>query len=60
MFGSDFFIDIGITVILRVLSTKKIPSGYVKAFVKLRDALNLVFPNSGPSSSIPAKNVDVV
>lgn len=39
-----FWIDIGITVILSVLRTKKIPAGYVRAFIKLRDALNAVFP----------------
>lgn len=40
----DFFIDIGITVLLRLLSTRRIPKGYVKGLTKLRDALNLAFP----------------
>lgn len=40
----DFFIDIGITVLLRLLSTAKIPKGYVKALLKLRDSLNMAFP----------------
>lgn len=40
----DFFIDIGITVILRLLSDKKIPAKYVKGLIKVRDTLNLAFP----------------
>lgn len=41
---TNFFIDIGITVILRLLSDGKIPQKYVKALLKVRDALNLAFP----------------
>lgn len=41
---TDFFIDIGITVLLRLLATKKIPKGYVKGLTKLRDALNIALP----------------
>ena len=41
---TNFFIDIGITVILRLLSDGKIPAKYVKALLKVRDALNLTFP----------------
>lgn len=41
---TNFFIDIGITVILRLLSDGKIPAKYVKALTKLRDALNMAFP----------------
>lgn len=40
----NFFIDIGVTVILRLLSDGKIPAKYVKALIKVRDALNLAFP----------------
>ena len=41
----NFFIDIGVTVILRLLADGKIPSKYVKGLKKLRDALNLAFPS---------------
>jgi hypothetical protein len=41
---TNFFVDIGITVILRLLSDGKIPAKYVKALIKVRDALNLAFP----------------
>lgn len=41
---TNFFLDIGITIILRLLSDGKIPAKYVKALLKVRDALNLVFP----------------
>lgn len=41
---TNFFIDIGITVILRLLSDGKVPAKYVKALLKVRDALNLTFP----------------
>jgi hypothetical protein len=56
--GAEFFIDIGVTVILRLLSTKKIPKGYLKALTKLRDALLLVFPVE--LGVEPAKGVKVV
>lgn len=46
----DFFVDIGITVLLRLLSTKKIPAGYVKGLTKLRDALNIAFPVAGSTA----------
>lgn len=58
--NAEFFIDIGITVILAVLRKKKIPKDYVKGLVKLRDALNLAFPNEGTESTKPATNVQVV
>jgi hypothetical protein len=54
---SNFFIDIGITVLLRLLSDGKIPSKYVKALTKLRDALNLAFP---PDSNQPAAHIKIV
>lgn len=41
---TDFFINIGITIILQLLSTKKIPESYVRGLIKTRDALNLAFP----------------
>lgn len=41
---NNFFIDIGVTVLLRLLSDGKIPAKYVKALVKLRNALNDAFP----------------
>ena len=44
---TDFFIDIGITVLLRLVSDKKIPKKYVKALQKLRNALNLALPEDG-------------
>jgi len=53
----DFFIDIGIAVILRLLSNGKIPKAYVKGLLKLRDALNMAFP---PDSEKPASNVKIV
>lgn len=56
--GANFFIDIGISVILAVLRTRHIPAGYVKAFVKLRDALNLAFPVELEGQ--PAKEFTVV
>lgn len=52
---TNFFIDIGITVILRLLSDGKIPAKYVKALLKVRDALNLAFPaelNGAPAHGI--------
>jgi len=55
----NFFIDIGITVILRVLSTAHIPKGYVKGLVKLRDALNLAFPDPTPASGKVADHITV-
>ncbi len=54
---SNFFIDIGITVLLRLLSDGKIPAKYVKALLKLRDALNLAFP---PDSKEPAAHIEIV
>ena len=48
---TNFFIDIGITVILRLLSDGKIPSKYMKALIKLRDALNTAFPPDGGVAS---------
>lgn len=53
----NFFIDIGITVILRLLSDGKIPSKYVKPLLKVRDALNLAFP---PDTNQPAAHVEIV
>ena len=41
---SDFFIDIGIAVLLRLLADGKIPARYHRAMIKLRDKLNLAFP----------------
>lgn len=41
---TDFFVDMGIAVLLRLISTSKIPRSYVAALVKLRDKLNLAFP----------------
>ncbi len=41
---TNFFIDIGITVILRLLADGQIPAKYIKGLLKLRDALNLTFP----------------
>ena len=55
---TDFFIDIGITVLLRLLSDRKIPAKYVKALIKLRDRLNLVFPPEDGEN--PAKNVKII
>jgi len=49
---SNFLIDIGITVILRLLADGKVPKGYVKALKKLRDALNLAFPPDGSGSNV--------
>lgn len=48
----DFFIDIGITVLLRLLAGRKIPKGYVKALTKLRDALNIAFPVDAASGTV--------
>lgn len=45
---SNFFIDIGITVLLRLLADGRIPRGYVKGLTKLRDALNIAFPPDRP------------
>lgn len=53
----NFFIDIGITVILRLLADGKIPKGYVKALKKLRDALNLAFPADDANHT---SNVEIV
>ena len=55
---TDFFIDIGVTVLLRLLSTRKIPKGYVKALLKLRDSLNLAFPPELVDQ--PAANIKIV
>lgn len=46
----EYFIDIGITVILRLLSTGKIPKVYVKGLLKVRDALNVAFPAGEPAT----------
>jgi hypothetical protein len=54
---SNFFIDIGITVILRLLSDGRIPLKYVKGLKKVRDALNLAFPSD---SDKPAASVRIV
>lgn len=54
----SFFIDIGITIILRLLSGAKIPKGYVKALLKLRDALNLAFPPE--RTGRPADNIKII
>lgn len=53
----NFFIDIGITVILRLLSDGTIPKKYVKGLIKLRDALNLAFPGE---SSRAGKGIEIV
>ncbi len=53
----NYFIDIGIALILRTLSEGKIPKAYVKAFLKVRDALNLAFP---PDSDKPASSIKIV
>ena len=53
----NFFIDIGITVILRLLNDGKIPSKYIKGLIKLRDALNLAFP---PDAKAPAAHLEIV
>lgn len=48
---SSFFVDIGITVLLRLISDGKIPKKYVKGLAKLRDALNLAFPADGSNAA---------
>ncbi len=53
----NFFVDIGIAVILRLLADGRIPQGYVKGLKKLRDALNLAFP---PESDQPAAHIEIV
>ncbi len=53
----NFFVDIGIAVILRLLADGRIPKGHVKGLKKLRDALNLAFP---PDSEQPAAHVQIV
>jgi len=55
--NSSFFIDIGVTVLLRLLSDGKIPAKYVRGLTKLRDALNLAFP---PDSTTPAAHIEIV
>jgi hypothetical protein len=53
----NYFIGIGVTVILELLSDGKIPQKYVAKLLKLRDALNLAFP---PDSNQPAAHVKIV
>ena len=55
---TNFFIDIGITVLLRLLSDGKIPAKYVKALIKLRDSLNLAFPPE--MGAKPAEEIEIV
>lgn len=54
---SDFFIDIGITVLLRLLSDGRIPAKYVAGIIKLRDSLNFAFPVELKGK--PAKHVKI-
>ena len=55
---SNFFIDIAVTILLRLLASGKIPSGYVKALLKVRDALNAAFP---PDQGVkPSAHVEIV
>lgn len=53
----NFFVDIGIAVILRLLSDGRIPAGYVRGLKKLRDALNMAFP---ADSDQPAASIKIV
>lgn len=55
---TNFFIDIGITVILRLLQDGKIPAKYVKGLTKVRDALNLAFPAELNGKAAP--NIEIV
>jgi hypothetical protein len=55
---TNFFIDIGITVILRLLADGKIPAKYVKGLTKLRDALNLAFPPE--LGKAPANQIEIM
>lgn len=54
---TNFFVDIGITVLLRLLADGKIPAKYVKGLTKLRDALNLAFPPDGGDT---ADHIEIV
>lgn len=40
----EFFIDIGITVLLRLISDRKIPKKFVAGLIKVRNELLLAFP----------------
>ncbi len=56
----NFFIDIAVAVLLRLVASGKIPKAYVKALIKLRDALNLAFPLTTDGSVQPAKHIQIV
>ena len=53
----NFFIPIALSILLELLKSGKIPASAVKGLLKLRDALNLVFP---PDSKEPAAHVQIV
>lgn len=46
----DFFIDIGMAVLFRLLADKRIPAKYLKGLTKLRDALNIALPPGQPDA----------
>lgn len=54
--NSSFWINVGMAVLLQLLSDGQIPQKYVKGLKKLRDALNAAFP---PDQDEPAAHIQI-